>query len=130
MKLPRNATIWTAIATLATAAVTFVVINNWQWYRSPAQIEDHLLADTPLGSSEDKVIAHLRRSGAEFEDPWRGQLDPNTSYPPNTLPGDSYIRAVVAEYRVVFTTSVEAFYIFDANRHLVEVAVRKSTDAL
>jgi hypothetical protein len=37
---------------------------------------------------------------------------------------------LIGEYRVVFWTSVEAFYIFDAEGNLREIRVRKSVDAL
>ena len=75
-------------------------------------------------------MTHLGKVGARFKEPWRGRVEPNTGYPPNTIGGGSFINAVVAEYRIVVITSVEAFYIFDNNRNLVEIAVRKSTDAL
>ena len=97
---------------------------------NPDYIETHLLADTPLGSSENEIIDYLQTTGAKFKEPWRGRVEPNSSYPPNTVAGSSFISSVVAEYNIVLSTSVEAFYIFDSNRLLVEVAVRKSTDAL
>jgi hypothetical protein len=130
MKASHTGIIWKSVVVLALSTVTFIVATNWQWYRSPDYIEFHLLADTPHGSSESEVIDHLRTIGAKYKEPWRGSVEPNTGYPPTAVAGSSFISALVAEYTIVFTTSVEVFYIFDSNRLLVEIAVRKSTDAL
>lgn len=130
MRTSRSFITLTAIALIGCAAVAAVVSSNWHLYGSPGQIELNLRNETPLGSSEEEVIRYLRREAMRFEQPWRGAIKPNTVYPPNTIAGSSYIRAVVGEYTVVFVTSVEAFYIFDANRRLVEIAVRKTTDGL
>ena len=120
----------TAAALIGCTWVGAVVFSNRHWYDSPDRIESHLLSETPLGSSEEEVLRYLRKEAVRFEPPWRGAVAPNTLYPPNTVAGSSYIDAVVGEYAIVFGTSVEAFYIFDANRRLVEIAVRKTTDGL
>ena len=130
MRSSRSAIIWSAVALIACAAVFAVVITNWHWYGSPDQIESHLLAETPLGSSEEAVLSYLSEKAESVKEPWRGPVTPNTLYPPNTVAGSSFITAVVGKYSVVFETSVEAFYIFDSDRRLVEIAVRKTTDGI
>ena len=47
-----------------------------------------------------------------------------------TLTRAGFFRVLVGEYRNIFVTSVSAFYIFDQNQRLVEIGVRKETDAL
>lgn len=130
MKTSRVAIICTSVVAIALVVMAFVVATNWQWYGLPARIESHLLSETPLGSSETNIISHLCNKGVRFKQPWRGVVEPNTGYPPNTVAGSSFIRALAAEYGIVFVTSVEAFYIFNSDRQLVEIAVRKTTDAL
>src|SRR5262249_31595214 len=129
MKPSRRSILW-LVATVVVALAVFELLPNWHWYGNERQVQSYLIKTTPLGSSEDDVIAYLRRSGARSDKPWRGQVTAGgpRAYPPNTVAGSSFIRAVV-NYRLVFATSVEAFYIFDANRRLVEIAVRETTDA-
>jgi hypothetical protein len=123
---------WFSTVVVVFSITTIALVSNWPWYMSYGRIESYLLQRTPLGSSEEEVISNLRESGArlQIEEPWRGNVAPNTGFPPNTVAGSSYIVAVVGEYRVVFTTSVAAFYIFDSDRRLVEIAIRKTVDAL
>jgi hypothetical protein len=123
---------WLSIVIFGISITIIALVSNWPWYLSYGQIESYLLQKTPLGSSEEEVISYLREGGArlQIEDPWRGNVAPNTGHPPNTVAGSSYIDAVVGEYRLVFTTSVEAYYIFDSDRRLVEIAIRKTIDAL
>ena len=129
MKASRKSVVLMLIAA-ATCALLVVLVPNWRWYRSAGGIESYLLTETPLGSSEDQVLAYLRSQDFNPAPTWRGVVEPNTIYPPNAVAGNSFIRATVGEYMMVFTTSVEAFYIFGPDRRLVEIAVRKSTESL
>lgn len=90
----------------------------------------NLEKDTPLGSTEQEVIAHLNEEGISYEGPVRARVDPSLSYPPSTVPGSSFIRALVSEYGIIFTTSIESFYIFGDDGFLSEISVRKTTDSL
>lgn len=113
-----------------TAVLAVATLPNWRWFLGADRIESQLLEETPIGSSEDQVLAHLRANGLKPAPLWRGSVEPNTIYPPNTIAGNSFTHAVVGEYTIIFTTSVEAFYVFGQDQHLVEIAVRKTTDAL
>jgi hypothetical protein len=118
------------LAAAALLSVAALLVLNWTWYQSEDRIKAHLLAETPVGTSEASVVSRLRANGVEPGEIWRGPVPPNTGYPPSTVPGHSFLHVVVGEYRIVFTTSIEAFYIFDAERRLAEITVRKTTDAL
>lgn len=118
------------IASVAACFTVALLVSNWTWYQDPDRIEAHLLAETPLGTSEEAVFARLKANGVEPTPVWRGEVRPNTSFPPTTVAGSSFAHVAIAEYRIIFTTTVEAFYVFDADRRLVDIAVRKTTDAL
>ncbi|MBF6023961.1 hypothetical protein [Lysobacter niastensis] len=129
MKAWRRST--AALIALAVAgALAVAVLPDWRWHLSPEKIESRLLEATPIGSSEDQVLAHLQAQGLKPAPLWRGAVAPNTAYPPSTVAGGSFTHTVVGEYSLIFTTSVEAFYIFGVDQRLVEIAVRKTTDAL
>ncbi|WP_242162949.1 hypothetical protein [Lysobacter sp. M15] len=116
----RSITILVIVAITAVLAVA--TLPNWRWFLGADRIESQLLEETPIGSSEDQVLAHLRANGLKPAPLWRGSVEPNTIYPPNTIAGN--------RYTIIFTTSVEAFYVFGQDQRLVEIAVRKTTDAL
>jgi len=129
MKFTRSST--TALVVLGIACLLAVpLVRNWPWYLDQTLIESRLLTETPLGSSEDDVLAHLQAKNLKPAPVWRGTVSPHTIYPPTTVAGTSFTHAVVGEYSLIFTTSVEAFYVFGQDRRLVEIAVRKTTDAL
>jgi ABC-type dipeptide/oligopeptide/nickel transport system permease component len=117
-------------ALLLTGALLATILPNWRWHLSPAAIQSQLLAETPLGTSEEQVLRYLQARGLKPAPLWRGTVAANTIYPPSTAAGNSFTHAVVGEYGLIFTTSVEAFYVFGRDRRLVEIAVRKTTDAL
>lgn len=94
------------------AIVGFWFLPNWHLYRSDKGVESHLLTKTPLNSTEQQVLDYLQSAGLKPEPTWRGDLEANQKYPPNTIPGKSVIRVLVGEFQLVFVTSVEAFYIF------------------
>ena len=99
-------------------------------------VQAWLLRQTPPGTDARTVVRFLER---------RGWLDDTYSAPggfvkdrpgtPYTIVGARSVRAVLGDYRgpdglFVFVTSTEAFYGFDNQGHLLEVWVRKTTDAL
>ena len=130
MSSSRRSITWGVIVALICATVLAIVVPNWHWYRSAAENEAHLATQTPQGSSESEVQAYLEDNAVSFTPPWRGPIEPSSEYSPSSVAGSSLIRALVGEYTVVFVTSVEAYYVFDADRRLVGISVRKTTDAL
>lgn len=118
------------MATLVSIASIITAITFWPWYMHTNQIVSYLFSKTQHGSSEDDIIEYLKKNDMHFNETWRGQIKANTNYPPNSTGGRSFIHANIAEYGVFLSTSVEAFYIFDNNRKLIEITVRKTTDAL
>ena len=127
--MPRKILLLSLVAAIALVLGVLIFGPSPYLYRDSKSVETYLLAKTPLGSSEEQVLTYLRQAGLDPKSPWRGDI-PAGSYPPTSIGGKSYVDAVVGRYSMPFTTSVEAFYIFDSKRRLVDVRVRKTTDAL
>lgn len=128
MKITRKS-IAVFVFLVVAGGLALAILPNWRWHLSTDRIESRLLIETPIGSSEDQVLANLHAKGLKPVPLWRGIVAANTMYPPNTITGSSFTHAVVGEYTLIFTTSVEAFYIFGQDQLLVEIAVRKTTDS-
>lgn len=122
----RKLIVWTIVA-LALAGIT---VLSWQsvLLRMPEGVlTAHLSHATPIGSTEEEVIAYANRSGCEADGPYRNELLPNSSYPKNRSGGSSWAKCVMGEYGLIFETAVEVFYIFDENGRLKEITIRKTT---
>ncbi len=52
------------------------------------------------------------------------------NYPSDKKQGFYHIKIVIGEYRWLFTRSVIGIWIFDENKQLIEIIVRKEIDAL
>jgi hypothetical protein len=117
------------------AGLLLVGVSSVLWpeltvfWRSPDRVEAYLLTKTPLGTPEAGVTAWLRTRGRE-EVPRKVSIRPNSDYPVTRTGGAAFIHTVVAEYRLIFWTSVEAFYTFDASGRLVDLRVRATVDGL
>jgi hypothetical protein len=102
--------------------------RQFVYLRSAAPIESFLREQTPLGSHRDRVRAWLESEGLQFEIDERDVV-PDNDYPLSKNGGKSFIFVIVARYRFIFHTSVEAFYTFDDRARLTEIRVRKTTDS-
>jgi hypothetical protein len=99
-----------------------------QW-AAPSTIERFLVARTPLGSAQSTVRASLHAVGIASR-PGGSRAYPGHQYPPATVGGAAWERALVGEHRLIFVTSVEAYYHFDDAGQLAEIRVRKTVDSL
>jgi hypothetical protein len=97
------------------------------FWRSPESIERYLLSRTPLGSSLSEVVADLQDLGASR--PYGEALNRIAADPLHDQRRGG-LQVLLAEYRVVFVTSVSAIYWFDAGGGLVAIEVEKTTDTL
>ena len=129
MKIARIFISLVLVLTLS-ACVSSPLLSKSSLRQDSEAIESNLRTLTPLGSTEEQVLSHLQKNGLQPEPIWRGEITPGSQYIKNTVPGRSFFRVLVGEYRNIFVTSVSAFYIFDHDRRLVEIGVRKETDAL
>lgn len=121
---------WLALVAIALAAAAMVAWHvDLRWRATPEVISSRMLEETPLGSSEALVLDALAKQDRKPAPMWRGVIAPGSDYPLTTRGGSSFTHVVLAQYGIVFTTSVEAFYIFDSNQRLIEVGIRKTTDA-
>jgi len=121
-------------AALAIACTALPACGSLHLHGTKGAIEQSLLRETPLGSSEADVLAHLAKLGVEayFQ---RVNFPPSDDYPLSATGGAAYINATIGIYAdaawlFVFDTWVEAFYSFDEDERLVDIKVRKYTDAL
>lgn len=92
-------------------------------------IEERLKVMTPLGTPHTVVVAELQNKKYKVAQIVHAHVSPLSSYPPTSLDGEGFIRVELGEYRTIFITSVEAFFIFDLGDNLIDVKVRKTTDA-
>ena len=129
MKIARVFTLLLLALSLS-ACVSSPLFSKLSLRQDDEVIESRLRSLTPLGSTEAQVLSHLTNRGLKPEPIWRGEIAPGSQYVNSTVPGRSFFRVLVGEYRNIFVTSVSAFYIFDKDQRLVEIGVRKSTDAL
>ncbi len=121
----------TAIAILILGVVTTGI---WGYsnslLRSEASIQRSLLRETPLGSSRDDCLAFAGERVWGTRVRLNGGFMKQDSLKPIEIVGDTSFSANLGHYWLPFRTDVEAFWGFDASGRLVEIWVRKSTDAL
>lgn len=112
--------------------------------RSSDAIRQWLLRKTPLGSSREEVLEIIAVEGWRLlEDQhrtgvWYGFAEEHARLGPvqrnargDLSVGVDRVRATIGEYpSPIFTTSVEVYWAFDENGNLINVLVRKTTDAL
>ena len=117
-------------AFVGVALVAYLIFGAPLYLRLPSStIENVLIRETPLGTSIDDVISSLKQSGLTPKGPFENSIRPG-HYPKSYVHGEYWAVVLLGEYRVLFVTSVEAFYIFNGAGELVGVGVRKSVDAL
>ena len=129
MKISQGLALLLLVSTIS-ACVSTPLLSKISLRHDDQAIESKLRSLTPLGSTELQVLSYLEKEGLKPQPIWRGEIKPGSQYIHSTVPGRSFFRVLVGEYRNIFVTSVSAFYIFDQNQRLVEIGVRKETDAL
>ena len=90
-----------------------------------------MLHRTALGSSRDEVVSWLLNARRVRAYICECPVAPSSErdYPISAIGGSSFIAESVAHYYLPFRTDVEAFYMFDASGHLVDLRIRKTTDS-
>jgi hypothetical protein len=125
----RTRTLLAAVAVLLVAV--YLTVGSPLYLRcTPDFVASRLLVATPIGSPQQSVLQHLRERRLVPNGPYQSKIEPGYSYPPTDVHGEYWLRVLLGEYGLLFTTSVEAFYVFDASGQLVGVSIRKTTDAL
>ena len=123
-----------AFALLIAGSVVYVTYQRAYnvWWGSTSEIKAYLLTQTPVGSREAEVLAWLETRNVStevdhFPRKIEGQqIERSYDFPIRGRFIDGMIHEVVAEYGL-FTTSVEAFYVFNEG-HLVDIGVRTTAD--
>ena len=122
-----------ALGTALIVGLALVVVGvttpHLYLYGAPHSIEVHLKRETPLGSSAQQVRVYLQSAGVAPHELRVLPIAPSEDYPLNSTGGASFMHETIGEYRVFLVTSVEVFYTFNANGELVDIRVRKTTDA-
>jgi hypothetical protein len=98
------------------------------YWGPPLFVEHYLKNQTPIGSTQGAVVLWLERRGDSAKINV-AVIAPDSDFPPTKTGGTSFIQATIASYRIVFSTDVEVFYVFDANARLADIGVRRSIDA-
>lgn len=118
-----------AVLICCLAAAIFGGCSGSLLHLSTNEIERHLLIATPLGSTEAEVLSYLQDKHISGSIK-RAHVRPGVDYPPTAVEGNSFIHESIGEYGLLFQTSVEAFWVFNSAGRLVDLKVRKTTDAL
>jgi len=120
------------LGVLLVAYLAQVVFTPASWPKST--LRAWLVKRVPYGSSEEQVRTFLaaRRFGTTWS---AGQDSFSRSHGVKFSEGTHTIQVLIGDYRqplslFLFETSTEAFFGFDANNRLVDIRVRKTTDAL
>jgi len=115
------------VLALLIAVTAFVFPTLIVYLRSPEHIEAYLKNQTPLGSGQGFVVDWLASRGihAAIHD---ARIPAHSDYPLTRIGGAAFAHETVATDRTPLHVSVEAFYIFDDQRRLVDVQVRKTID--
>jgi hypothetical protein len=98
------------------------------FHRPATDVETYLRQQTPLGSSQATTVAWLRSRNVNVR-VHAVRVEPGSDYPRTKIGGASFIHESIAHYWWPFRTDVEAFYIFDDQKKLVDISVRKTVDA-
>jgi hypothetical protein len=126
---------WLAVSILLVMLVggAIFALQPKRW--PSGRLHSWLLTQTPPGSDIPVVVHFLRRRGW-LDDTYESRSgflkDPPGG--PQRLVGVNSVRAVLGDYRgpdglFLFVTSTEAYFGFDQQGRLLEVWVRKTTDA-
>ena len=115
---------------LAFVAIGIRIVTDW--CRDPDEsLRRRLLEEAPLGSAFDDVETFVRRSR------WRYEIGRQSGFADERVParvvGAQHIQADLGNYRNIplpLPTQVIVFWGFDANGHLIDVWVSKSTNVL
>lgn len=91
------------------------------------RIEETLLRGTPLSATAPQVREWLATSHIKWREGVFSAEAPG--YPLESDLGATFFEASLGHYGVFMRTDVVAFYVFDANGVLVQVAVKKQRDA-
>lgn len=126
------------IALLLIALVVFIEIVSNPLRRPPERIREDLLKVTPIGMDMEEVIQVI-----ESNKKWElGNIVYQNGYgmdkwgtpggSGDTIIGEKYIWAIIDEYRNYFIiiVDVSAFWGFDEESKLIDIAVRKDGDTL
>ena len=97
------------------------------WWQSPQEIRGRLLREIPTTSTEDQVLRWLKNKGITAS--IRRHHVEAGDHPVSTTRGEAWTEAVLDRHGIIFATSVEVYFIFDEQRRLVDIGVRKTTDA-
>lgn len=117
------------------SAVVVALLNPLR--KSEEQIRADLLKLTPIGTDMQELKNPIKRTGKIdwVREDWGiviGPRGPSGGYPldDEELIGEKSMRVYLGDYYVFFPFGiyVEAFYAFDENGKLIEIAIRKGTN--
>ena len=121
----RRAVISVAVVMLVGFITAYLLVA---YEPSASQIEQQLLAETPLGTSRDDVVRWFTARGIRAE-VHIATVPADSDYPLTRTGGASFIHETVQRSRLLFRAAMEVFYTFDACGRLADLRVRKTVDS-
>ncbi len=116
------------VAILALGVAVWAVHDRLVLLANVPRIERHLRRHTPIGTSEGEVVKWLRNQHLEAEVHY--VPFPAGDYPLSRRAGSAFIHQTIGYYYLPWRVDVEVFYSFNESRQLIDLAVRKTVDAL
>lgn len=99
-------------------------------------IKDYVIESIPLGTDIESAVRIMENNKWEIvyiNDKHGYSVDADGRpgiYSNSVCIGKKSIRAYLGSYRNIFETDVTAYFGFDENSKLIDIAIRKDTDAL
>jgi hypothetical protein len=117
------------LAALGTIVVIAAVASIWllnPLRRSDASVHAYLLEQVPPGSTLDTLRSVAQREGWRINNTWpRG---PHSDW--GGIDGDTVAWIYLGGYWNLFRTDLDSFWAFDDSGKLVDVRIRRMTDAM
>ncbi len=107
--------------------IAIYVLSDFNLRLPSGMIRLRYLISTPIGTNMSDVVKYLQKNNYEI---WSINDFGYKPFSSDKRQGDYHIKSYVGEYRWIFNTDVLVIWVFDKDKKLIEIIVRKQTDAL
>lgn len=119
------------IGIAAALIVTLIIMLNNPLRKSQIAIHDMILSELPLGTSIEDVKSYITNKDWKLDYEWEGVLSKESEEHYPGVKGSHILGAYLGKYwGPPFRTDVDAYWGFNSSGELIDLRVRKTTDAL